>query len=116
MLRLAADENLDNRLVRGLLRRKSMRDFLSVQEAGLAGAADEVVLAGAAQEGRVLVTHDIKTVPPIAEARLAAGQVMAGVIAIRSTAPLGRVIDDLLLIVEATQPEEWIGKVEYLPL
>ncbi len=51
MLRLAADENLDIRLVQGLLRRNSTLDILRVQEAGLAGAPDEVVLAWAALGG-----------------------------------------------------------------
>ena len=116
MLRLAADENLKGALVRGLLRRNPTLDIVRAQDAGLQGADDEQILAWTAREGRVLLTHDIKTVPPAAYARLARGQVMSGVIAIPSTAPLGPIIDDLIILVGATEQSEWEGKVEYLPL
>ncbi len=62
MLRLAADENLNNDLVRGLLRRQPDRDIVRVQDAGLSGADDPTVLAWAAQQGRVLLTHDVSTI------------------------------------------------------
>ena len=58
MLRLAADENLNNDIVRGLLRRRSNLDIVRVQDVGLSGADDPTVLAWAAQQGRVLITHD----------------------------------------------------------
>jgi hypothetical protein len=116
MLRLLADENRNIHLVRGLLRRIPHLDFVRGQDVGLTGVPDDAVLGWAAAAGRVLVTHDIKTVPPAAYARIDAGTLMAGVIAIPWTAPIGPVLDDLLLIVEATQAEDWVGKVEYLPL
>jgi len=116
MIRFAADENVDIALVHGLLRRNPTLDVLRVQEAGLSGAVDQEVLAWAAQEGRVLSTHDIKTMLPLAYARLAAGQPMTGVIAIPWRSPRGRIIEDLLLIAGATQPDEWVGQVRRLPL
>ena len=54
MLSLAADENLNSDLVRGLLRRRSDVDIVRVQDAGLSGASDPVILEWAAREGRVL--------------------------------------------------------------
>jgi len=52
MLRLAADENFNNDIVRGLLRRKPDVDIVRVQDAGLSGANDPTILEWAAQEGR----------------------------------------------------------------
>ncbi len=116
MLRLAADENVKMAVIRGLRRRLPTLDLVRVQEVGLSGAPDEDVLAWAAEQGRILLTHDIKTVPPLAYARIAAGQPMPGVTAIPWDAGVGPVIDDLLLLIGATEPAEWQGLVEYLPL
>jgi hypothetical protein len=51
MLRLATDEDFNNRIVRGLLRRQPDLDILRVQDAGLAGKKDDEVLAWASTEG-----------------------------------------------------------------
>ena len=69
MLRLAADENFDNDILRGLLRRQPNLDIVRVQDIGLRGADDMDVLAWAAGERRVLVTHDAATVTRHAYAR-----------------------------------------------
>ena len=44
MLRLAADENFNNDIVRGLLRRKPELDIVRIQDVGLSGAEDPTVL------------------------------------------------------------------------
>ena len=44
MLRLATDEDFNNRIVRGLLRRQPDLDVVRVQDAGLAGEKDEECL------------------------------------------------------------------------
>ena len=44
MLALAADENFNNDVVRGILRRKPDVDIVRVQDAGLSGADDPTVL------------------------------------------------------------------------
>ena len=62
MLRLATDEDFNNRIVRGLLRRQPDLDILRVQDAGLAGKNDSDVLAWATSEGRILITHDVSSV------------------------------------------------------
>jgi len=110
MLRLAADENLNNDLVRGLLRRQPDLDIVRVQDAGLSGADDPTVLAWAAQEGRVLLTHDVSTITKYAYERIRAGQRMPGVFQV------GLVIEDILLLTECSLDDEWEGQVRYLPL
>jgi hypothetical protein len=62
MIRLAADENFNNDIVRGILRRAPEIDIVRVQDAGLAMADDPTVLEWAAQMWRVLLTHDVATI------------------------------------------------------
>ncbi len=59
MLRFVAGENFNNNIVRALRRRKADLDIVRVQDVGLSGADDPTVLEWAAQEGRVLLTHDV---------------------------------------------------------
>ena len=70
MLRLAADENFNNNIVRGILRRKANVDIVRAQEADLSGADDPTVLEWAAQQGRVLLTHDVSTITKYAYERI----------------------------------------------
>ena len=51
MLRLAADENFNNGIIRGLLRRKPDLDIACLQDVGLSGAADAMALEWCAKEG-----------------------------------------------------------------
>jgi hypothetical protein len=52
LLRLAADENLNYDIVRGVLRHDPQIDIVRVQDAGMSGADDPAVLEWAAREGR----------------------------------------------------------------
>lgn len=100
MLGLAADENFNNDIVRGLLRRRPDLNILRVQNAGLSGASDPEVLAWAAQEGRILLTHDVSTITRHAYARVQAGLRMPGVFQIGRDIPIGVAIEDVLLLAE----------------
>jgi hypothetical protein len=116
MLRLAADENLNNSIVRGLLRRQPELDIVRIQDVGLSGADDPTVLEWAAQEGRVLLTHDVSTITKYAYERVRAGQPMTGVFEVGRDVPIGRAIEDILLLTEYSFDGEWEGQVRYLPL
>jgi hypothetical protein len=116
MLRLLADENFRFAIVRGLRRRNPALDIVRAQEVGLTGADDPTVLAWAAREGRVLVTHDIASMSAPAYDRVLAGQAMPGVFKVSRSVPIGQVIEDLLLLGEVSEEGEWEGKVLYLPL
>jgi|SRR6185295_3421373 len=116
MLKLAADENFDNRIIQGLRRRSSALDVVRVQDASLTSADDPTVLAWAAREGRILMTHDVKTIPRFCFARVLAGESMPGVFEVPKSMPLGQAIEELLLLVEGGLEGEYEGKVFYLPL
>lgn len=116
MLRLAADENFNNAIVRGLVRRNPTLDLVRIQDVGLSGADDPTVLAWAASEGRVLLTHDVATITHYAYERVAAGLEMPGVFEVGRNVSLAQAIEDLLLIAECSVQGEWEGQVRYLPL
>ena len=94
MLLLVADENFNNDIVRGLRRRRSELDVVRVQNVGLSGAADPVVLEWAAQENRVLLTHDVTTITKYAYECLNAGLRMPGIIEASRLVPIGIAIED----------------------
>jgi hypothetical protein len=114
--RYITDEDFDNDVLRGLVRRLPELDVLHVQDVGLAGADDPVILEWAAQQGRILLTHDARTMPDHAYARLRAGQRVSGVCVIPQAVPIGQAIEELMLLIECSAAEDWENQVRYLPL
>lgn len=115
-LRFVADENLNERLVLALLRRLPDLDLLRVREARRTGRTDPDLLDWAATEGRILLTHDARTVPPAAFSRVRAGLQMPGVIVIDDLAAARTVIDDVALLVEFSTLEDLHDRVVFVPL
>jgi hypothetical protein len=76
-------------------------DFQTAREAGLQGLGDEAVLEQAAREGRILVSHDRRTMP-IHFANFTATKTSAGVILISQNLLIIQVVEDLGLIWEAS--------------
>jgi hypothetical protein len=115
-LRLLADENFRNNIVRGLIRLVPTLDVTRVQDEGLSGADDPSVLAWAADNNRIVLTHDLETMPVFAFERVSKGQKMPGMFYIPHQFPAGSAIREVQLVVECSQPDEWIDTVLYLPL
>ena len=116
MLRFAADENLNNDILRGLLRRTPNLDIVRIQDTELSGADDPTVLAWAARERRILLTHDVATITKYAYDRIRADQPMPGVFEINRQVAVGLAIEELLLLAESSLENEWEGQILYLPL
>jgi len=114
--RFLADENIDPDLVVGLRRRVEGIDILRVQDVGLRTVDDAEILQWAADEGRILISHDLKTIPGFAVERLVAGMRMPGVILLRATLSIAQAIDELAAIAGASDAEEWNNQIAYLPL
>lgn len=62
-IRFQADADLRQAIVTAVVRREPTIDVQTAIEAGLPGLEDPEVLAIAAESGRLLVTHDAKTMP-----------------------------------------------------
>ena len=116
MLLLVSDENFNNDILRGLLRRIPELDIVRVQDVGLRGADDPVILEWAANDDRVVLTHDAATMASFAYDRVREGLSMPGVIEVADDLPIGQVIEDVLLLAEYSDKHEWEGQVVYLPL
>lgn len=116
MIALAVDENFDHHVLRALARRVPELDFRTVQSAGIQGCDDAAVLAWAAREGRVLLTHDVRTVTRFAYERVARGEPMPGVLEVPSRATIGEVLEDLVLVVTCATAQDCRDRVLYLPL
>lgn len=116
MIRLLTDENFDNNIVRGLIRRLPQLDAVSVRDVGLASLPDLVVLRWAANEQRIILTHDVSTLGPDATHLIIQGEPMAGVIVVPDRLEIGRAINDLELCVECYSESEMRDRIEHLPL
>lgn len=115
MLKLAADEDFNNRILRGVLLRRPELDIVRVQDAALALKDDPNVLEWAASENRALLTHDVSTMTKHAYARVGQGLPMPGVFEVSQELPISVAIEEILLLVECSVEGEWSGQVRYLP-
>lgn len=116
MIRLLVDQNFNEHILEGLTRRVPGLEVLHVRDVGLAAASDPRILEWAATQGRVLLTHDRRTMPPFAYSRVAAGQPMPGVFLVSDDMPIGQAIDEVLLAVHCLSPDECKDVVKYFPL
>lgn len=116
MLRLLADQNFNNDIVRGVRIRNPAVDFVRVQDFDLSQAEDAEVLAWAAEYNYIVVTHDRATMPDFAYERILAELPMSGVFVINDRLSVRDAIDELLLIYECSAPSDWVGRVVHLPL
>lgn len=91
-------------------------DFRVAQYTALQGLKDPALLARAAEAGRILITHDFKTIPKYVYERLGATLPVPGVIAVPDTMPIGQAIEELALLLVCSAAREFENQVRYLPL
>jgi Domain of unknown function (DUF5615) len=113
-VRFQADADLRQAIVTGAIRRQPNLDFQSANEAGLEGLKDPEVLAIAARDGRVLVTHDRKTMP-IEFSQFIISQTSSGVLILSQNLSIGEAIDAIILVWEASTAEEWSDRIMTFP-
>ncbi len=117
MLRLAGDADVNGRIIRGLRRRQPDIDLRCAQDALPEGTPDPDVLKWAAEEQRVLITHDRATMVGFAYDRSAAGEPLPGVIVTTDKQTIGEAIDDILLLAHCMAEDEIMDQIViFLPL
>jgi Domain of unknown function (DUF5615) len=114
-VRFLADEDLDADIIEGLRSREPAIDILDAKKAGLRGTKDPVLLELAAQQERILVSHDRRTMTRYFRERLAAGKSNPGLFIVPQRSPIGEIIESLLLVWTASQASEWRDSIVYLP-
>ena len=113
-IRFQADYDLRRPIITGLKRREPTIDFRTAHQAGLAGLDDKSVLATAADDGRLLVSHDVSTMPENF-ARFIEARTSPGVILISQELPYRNAIERLLQVWLRTEAEDWINVISFLP-
>jgi len=114
-VRFQADADLNQILLKATLRREPSIDFQTAYAAGLVSLNDKEILAKAAEQGRVLVTHDRKTMPKHF-AEFIATRESPGVIIVQQKLSVNAAVEDLILIWAASESEEWINRIKSIPL
>lgn len=113
-IRYQADADLNADIVTGIRRREPLIDIQSADEAGLRRVPDPLVLVYAAREGRILVSHDRKTMPRhFGTFTMAAAS--PGLFIISQTTDVRVAIEELILIWAASEAEEWINIAVTVP-
>jgi len=113
--RFQADADFNEDIVSGVLRRVPEIDFQTANEAELENLSDPEVLARAANEGRILVSHDRRTMP-IHFGEFIETQISPGIFLVSQDAEIRKVIEDLILIWAASEAEEYVNSIRTLPL
>lgn len=114
-VRFQADADLNHTIVRAAVRKEPAIDFRSAVDAELRGVADRDVLARAASAGRVLVTHDAKTMPYEFGTFVQRGR-SPGLIVVPQHLPVSVAAEELVLVWLATEAAEWTDRICWLPL
>jgi hypothetical protein len=115
-MRFAADENFDGRILDGLRARLPDLDIVRIQDTAMYRSPDEKLLAWLADERRILLTHDVRTMPRYVYARVRNGQSVPGVIEVHQNTPIALAIDELEVVLGAGKSEDFENQVKFIPL
>ena len=97
-VRFQADNDLKFGIVKAVRQREPSIDFVSAQEANLDGVSDPELLDRTALEGRVLISHDRRTMIVLFRAHLASGKSSPGLLIVSQGAAIGEVDKALVYI------------------
>lgn len=110
-----ADECFDNDIIRGLLRQEPNFDLVRAQDVSeVAGHDDETLLAWAAKHERVVLTHDLATM--VSALGLQRHPFLTSIVLVPDSLPIGRVIEDIVILDQCSNESDWIAGIIYLPL
>ncbi|MGH2607653.1 MAG: DUF5615 family PIN-like protein [Tepidiformaceae bacterium] len=91
-------------------------DLVAARDLGIRGLGDPELLQLASNLGRIVLTHDRRTMIDFAYVRIADGKPFPGLIYVPDWLGIGRAIEELELLLVATHPSELEGRVSMLPL
>ena len=117
--RFLTDVNVNARIVVGLRRIVPTVDLITAQSAGFHTTPDSELLAEARQLNRILLTHDINTMPDHFAsflASLAEDEHSPGVMLVAQELAIGIAIQELYEVWSCSTHEEWRDLFTYLPL
>lgn len=110
--RFQADNDLKFAIVKAVRRREPSVEFVSAQQSQLDGIDDPEVLERAAADGRVLVSHDRRTMLRHFHDRLKAGKSSPGLLIVAQDAPIA---DALVILSAVADPEDLRDQAFHVP-
>jgi hypothetical protein len=110
-----ADADLNEKIVAAVVRREPAIDFLNASDGGTRGLSDPEVLALAAATGRILVSHDRKTMLRHFD-EFCHDYHSPGLITVRQKASRRAAIESLILIWGVSEADEWSNAAIFVPL
>ncbi len=117
-LRFLLDENVTPRVKTALWQRDASIDVLRVgdPQAPPLGAFDPDILRYLEQARRVLITGNRSSMPGHVAAHLAGDGHHWGIFRLRRGATFRQVVEELQLVWEASEDEEWVDQLAWIPL
>jgi hypothetical protein len=115
--RFLLDENLSPRLKVAILRLNPDIDVLRVNDPGTPpnGTPDPQLLDYLESSQRILITANRASMPAHLAAYWAADRHIPGLFWVRPRTPIGRLAQEIFLLWEASEAEEWIDRVDWIP-
>jgi hypothetical protein len=114
-IKFQADEDLNENIVNAVIRIEPKIDFQTAIKANLKGFTDQQVLELAANQKRILVSHDHRTIPTHF-GRFITHSTSYGVLIISKNLSVIETAKNLVLIWAVFSSHEWINRIAYLPL
>lgn len=115
-MRFAADENFNEAMLKGLETRIPDLDVVRVRDTEMFQSSDPELLTWVANEGRILLTHDVNTMRGYVFERVQSMLPVPGVIVVKWGTPIGKAIDELEILIRASTPDEFENQVKFVPL
>ncbi len=114
--RFLADEDLRLGIVLAVRRLEPLLQIITVRDASLRAASDNEILDFAANEGWLILSHDVNTMRAAAERRVVEGLRMPGLFLIPQVRSTAAAAESLRVIWSASAFEAWGDRIVYLPL
>ena len=114
--RFLADEDFRFEIVQSVRRIEPILHIETIVEIGRSGMKDRDVLEYAIANGLLVLSHDVNTMKAEAERRIADGRGVAGVFLAPQFRTTRSIAESVLMIWTASEAEEWVNRIVYLPL
>ena len=114
-VRFLADSNFNQKIVGGLRLREPAIDFALPQAMIPDRMKDADILNLARSAGRIVVSHDVTTMPYWFNRCVQEGS-RSGLILVPENVSIRDTIEELLLVWHVSEAEEWTNRIEWLPL
>ena len=114
-IRFQADNDLNFAIVKAVRRMQPAIDIASAHDCELDGRPDAEVLDRAATTGRVLISHDLQTMPDHFRSRSVSGDSSPGLLLALQSTPVRAVAESIVLVSRAAEQEELRDQVRNLP-